>query len=59
MMKIQVSNFSMRIRGQRDYPFWFFYPLPIISFSRINSRELFSFHVGFLWFVLTFKFMKK
>ena len=58
-MKIQVSNYSKLTKGQRDYPYWFFYPLPILTLSRTNSRERFSIHLGFLWFTLTIKFMKK
>ena len=59
MMKIKVSNYSKLTKGQRDYPYWFFYPLPILTLSRTNSRERFSVHFGFLWFTLTIKFTKQ
>lgn len=58
-VKFQLSNYFYGTRGQRGYPFWFFYLLPTISISRTSSLYALNIHLCFLWFVLTLTITKK
>ena len=58
-MKFQISNFFYGTRGQRGYPYWFFYLIPTISISRTSSLYNFNVHFAFLWFVLTVTIEKR
>lgn len=58
-VKFQLSNFLHGTRGQRGYPYWFFYFIPTISISRTSSLYDLNIHLCFLWFVLTVTIEKR
>ena len=41
-----VHNFFRGKRGQRDYPWWFFYPIPFITISKTTSIGKFDLTIG-------------
>lgn len=52
-VKLQLTNFFHGTKGQRYYPYWFFYLTPTVSISRTSSQYRYTIHLCFLWFVLT------
>lgn len=50
-----VYNFFNRKRGQRDYPYWFFYPIPFIAISKTTKTGKFDLTIGWLFWTIYIK----
>lgn len=55
--KITVSftNFVNKTRGNREYPFVFFYILPMFTYSKVEPSA-FNIHLGWLHFSMLIEF---
>jgi hypothetical protein len=51
-----VHNFFRGKRGQRNYPWWFFYPLPFITISKTTNIGKFDLTIGWLFWTIYIKF---
>lgn len=48
-INISTDNWYKKTRGNRDYPFVFFYIFPMLTYSQVD-RSAKNFHIGWLFF---------
>lgn len=54
-IKVSFNNYINKTRGNRDYPFVFFYIFPMFTYSRVEPSS-FNIHLGWLHFSILIEF---
>jgi hypothetical protein len=54
---INFYNFFQKKQGQRQYPYVYFYPIPLFAISKTKPKEL-KVHLGWLYFTVLFTYNK-
>ena len=57
MIKVDFYNFFRKKQGQRQYPYVYFYPIPLFAISKTGPREI-KLHLGWLYFTVLFTYSK-